>query len=270
MSVLLQISDLTVRFEASVAVLGLDLTVERGQIVGLVGESGSGKSTVALAVLGLAPSAAMVSAQDLSLSGESLLGLTPVERRRCLGRRIAFVPQEPMSALNPTLRIGTQLDMVLANRWAESREARRQRAIDHLAAMGLTNPQRLLKAYPHELSGGQLQRVLLAQAFALEPELIVADEPTTALDVSVQAEVLRLLETSARKANVGVLFISHDLAVVWRLCDQVVVMRQGRIVESGPTRDLLSAPSQDYTRQLLAALPSRSPPRTRLPVAGLA
>lgn len=268
MSALLRISGLSVRFGETVAVEDLDLSVERGQIVGLVGESGSGKSTVALAVLGLAPSAAVVAADELSLSDESLMGLSPVERRRRLGRRIAFVPQEPMSALNPTLRIGAQLDMVLANRWAEPREARRQRALDHLAAMGLRDPQRLLRAYPHELSGGQLQRVLLAQAFALEPDLIVADEPTTALDVSVQAEVLRLLEVSARKADVGVLFISHDLAVVWTLCDRVVVMRQGRIVESGPTRDLLSAPTQDYTRQLLAALPSRSPPRTRLPVAG--
>lgn len=269
MSALLRISALSVRFGDAAAVEALDLTVERGQIVGLVGESGSGKSTVALAVLGLTPAGAVVTAAELGLSGESLLGLAPAERRRRLGRRIAFVPQEPMSALNPTIRIGAQLDMVLANRWAQPRDARRRRAVDHLLAMGLKDPERIFRAYPHELSGGQLQRVLLAQAFALEPDLIVADEPTTALDVSVQAEVLRLLEVSARKANVGVLFISHDLAVVWTLCDHVTVMRRGRIVESGPTRELLSSPTQDYTRQLLASLPSRSPPRTRLPVAGL-
>ncbi|WP_374571319.1 ABC transporter ATP-binding protein [Phenylobacterium sp.] len=266
MAALLEVEGLRVAYAGAAVVEDLSLQVAAGEVVGIVGESGSGKSTAALAVLGLLPASARVEVGRLALNGEPLGRLTPRERRRRLGRGIAYVPQEPLTAFNPTLRIGRQLDLALGHRWREPAGARRARAASWLSRMGLAEPERVLRAYPFELSGGQLQRVLLAQAFSLEPRLVVADEPTTALDVTVQADILDLFERLARETGVGLLFISHDVGVIWRLCDRVVVMRQGRMVEAGATSAVLSTPSQPYTRRLLAALPSRSPPRTRLPL----
>jgi len=273
MAALLQVQGLTVEYPGALGpsrVLDdVSFAVAPGEIVGLIGESGSGKSTAALAVLGLLPSAARVVAGAILFDGEDLMSVRPHERRRRLGRDMAYVPQEPLTALNPTLRVGGQIDLALARRFpGKGRAARRALAAAALEHMGIRDPGRILAAYPFELSGGQLQRALLAQAFALSPRLIIADEPTTALDVTVQGEVLGLLEGIVRETGAGVLFVSHNIAVVWRLCQQTIVLRAGRVVEAGQTARVISHPTTDYTRRLVAALPSLSAPRTPLPLVG--
>ena len=198
--------------------------------------------------------------------GQDLRLLPPPAWRALLGRRIAYVPQEPMTALNPVLTVGRQLDLVLATHGSGEPAARRRLAEDSLAAMGIADPPRILASLPFQLSGGQLQRVLLAQAVALAPDLLIADEPTTALDVTVQAEVLALITRAAADRGMAVLFISHNIAVVWQLTARIAVMRQGRIVETGPTHAVIAHPAEAYTRRLIAALPALTPPRTPLPV----
>jgi ABC-type glutathione transport system ATPase component len=266
MTALLEIDQLGVAYGESLAVNDVSFSLEMGEILGLVGESGSGKSTMALAVMGLLPTGSRLTAGSLQFRGQDLRRLAPPAWRALLGRRIAYVPQEPMTALNPVMPVGRQVDLVLANHGRGDRAMRRRLAEDSLAAMGLADPPRILASLPFQLSGGQLQRVLLAQAFALEPELLIADEPTTALDVTVQAEVLALLVDAAARRGTAVLFISHNIATVWQVTQRVAVMRHGRIVEAGATREVLGRPTHPYTRQLLAALPARSAPRTHLPV----
>ncbi|WP_298167830.1 ABC transporter ATP-binding protein [Novosphingobium sp.] len=266
MSALLEIADLAIAYGDKPAVKGVSLRLGSGEIVGLVGESGSGKSTVALAVMGLLPPGCHITSGTLQLGGQNLRHLPPAEWRALLGRRIAYVPQEPMTALNPVLTVGRQIDLVLAHHGRGDRSARRRLAEDSLTAMGLADPARILASLPSRLSGGQLQRVLLAQAFALEPDLLIADEPTTALDVTVQAEVLALLTDAAARRGTAVLFISHNIAVVWQLTQRIAVMRHGEIVETGATRSVIANPATPYTRQLMAALPALCAPRTHLPV----
>ncbi|MEY2882485.1 MAG: hypothetical protein RL490_209 [Pseudomonadota bacterium] len=266
MTALLEIDQLAIAYGDKTAVRGVSLHLDRGEILGLVGESGSGKSTVALAVMGLLPPGCRITSGAVHFGGQDLRMLPADAWRALLGQRIAYVPQEPMTALNPVMTVGKQVDLVLAKHGCGDRATRRRLAEESLAAMGLADPQRILGSLPSQLSGGQLQRVLLAQAFALEPDLLIADEPTTALDVTVQAEVLALLTEATASRGTAVLFISHNIGVVWQLTQRIAVMRHGQIVETGATRSVIADPADPYTRQLIAALPARSAPRTRLPV----
>ena len=241
-------------------------SVDPGEIVGVIGESGSGKSTLAFALMDLLPQAARIGAFDVRFEGRPLQDLSGRERRALLGGQIAFIPQEPMTALNPTLRTGAQVDRVLKRHLNVTAETRRRRLEDALARLQVADPRRVLAAYPFALSGGQIQRILIAQAIALDAPLIIADEPTTALDVTVQAEVLADLKRASRADGRSLFFVSHSIGVVWSFCDRVLVMKDGEIVEQGPTRDVIDHARHPYTRRLIAALPSLSAPRTHLPV----
>ena len=247
------------------AVKDVDLDVNQGQIFGLVGESGSGKSTTALAVLRLLPKNGAIRSGRIALNGKDLVGAGPSDLVALRGRSIGYVPQEPMTALNPTMKIGTHLWLIQRHAGVMQRQAHAA-AADQLQRMGFTDPARILKSYPFQLSGGERQRALLAGAFLNKPSLLIADEPTTALDVTIQAEVLDLIAKAAREAGTAVLFITHNLGVVWRICDAVAVMRDGKIVENGAVRNVLNAPQHPYTKGLLAALPGLSQPRQRLDV----
>ncbi len=266
MSALLAIEGLTVTYGAMPVVRDVSLTLAAGEVLGLVGESGSGKSTLGMAVLGLLDPAARVEAGRIMLSSDDLLAFPPASRRALCGSTIALIPQEPMAALNPTLRIGHQLDLVLRRHGKGDTPARRLLAEEALASVMIADPLRILASYPFQLSGGQLQRVLIALAFALGPKLIIADEPTTALDMSAQGAVLHLLVARARDEGAGVLLISHNLPLVRHYADRVAVMRRGAIVEEGTAAEVLAAPVHAYTSALIAALPANTPPRTPLPV----
>jgi peptide/nickel transport system ATP-binding protein len=268
---LLEVEDLRVAFhgagERVEAVRGLSFALSAGEILGVVGESGSGKSATALALLGLLPKrVGALEARHVVFEGRDLTKLDEAQWNSLRGRRIALVPQDPMAALNPTLTIERQF-WLIQRRTLADRAAARAKARDMLARMGLPEPERMLASYPFQLSGGQRQRVLIAAALINGPALLIADEPTTALDVTVQAEILALIEREARERMLGVIFITHSLGVAWRLCDRILVMRAGAMVECGAARDVLGAPREAYTRALIAALPGASPPRTRLAVA---
>ncbi|GAB3721062.1 dipeptide ABC transporter ATP-binding protein [Nocardiopsis nanhaiensis] len=233
----------------------LDLTIRAGERVGLIGESGSGKSLTALSLMGLLPDelrhGGTVALRDAS---DDLLSAPERELCALRGRRVSMVFQEPMTALNPLMRVGKQVGEVLAqHRTLPNRRAVRARVVELLASVRLPEPESLLRAYPHQLSGGQRQRVMLAMAFANDPDLLICDEPTTALDVTVQRQVLDLLDEAVRDRGTSLLFVSHDLAVVADTCDRVLVMQHGRIVESGPVMDVLTEPQHEYTRHLLSA-----------------
>jgi ABC-type dipeptide/oligopeptide/nickel transport system ATPase component len=271
---LLEIRALSAQFESPVGpnrVLSeISLSIERGQIVGLVGESGSGKSVTAKLVLRLLrPAECSVTHGSIWFDGRDLLRLSPEEMRRLRGRRLAYVPQEPMNSLNPSLRIGRQLEMVLREHLRIAGREARDRAATLLQKMHVRDPERILRSYPFELSGGLRQRAALANAFLCDPDVLLADEPTTALDVTIQAEVLDLIRERARESGASVLFITHNMGVVWKLCQTTYVMRRGEIVEHGPTHRVLQIPSHPYTRSLLSALPERNEPRTPIPVSGV-
>lgn len=231
----------------------VSLEVGRGEIVGVVGESGSGKSQTALAVAGLTPPGVRRAGGAIWLGDLELTGLTEAGLREVRGRRVAYVFQEPMSALNPTKRIGRQLGDILCTRHHCTRGEAERRAAEMLEQVRIADPRKALRSYPFQLSGGMRQRVLIAAAFACEPDLIVADEPTTALDVTVQAQVLHLLRELAQARGVSVLFISHDLAVIRQVCSRVYVMQSGRVVESGEVDQILGRPAHPYTRLLIAS-----------------
>ncbi|HEX9801564.1 MAG TPA: ABC transporter ATP-binding protein [Thermoanaerobaculia bacterium] len=259
MAPLLRIRDLSVAFRERdgdlVAVRHLSLEVAAGEVVGLVGESGSGKSLTALAVLGLVPPPGRITGGSIALAGRELRGLAESEYRAVRGARIGLVFQEPGAALNPVLTIGTQIvEAIRAHRDVSRREARR-RAVELLARLAMPDAEARLASYPHELSGGQKQRALMAIALAAEPELLLADEPTTALDVTVQAQVLDLLEELRCERGLGILLITHDLGIVARSCDRVAVLYAGEVVEQGTTESVLAAPAHPYTRGLLASVP---------------
>ena len=249
---LLDITGLTIRYGNDTVVDALDLFIERGESVGLVGESGSGKSQTALAILGLLPPAAEVSG-SIEFSGQQLLGAS----KRVLGtiraQRIGMVFQDPMQALNPYLRVGNQLRQILLSHGLADKQAANRRVTDMLARVGLTDPERQFRAYPHELSGGMRQRVMIASALMAEPDLLIADEPTTALDVTVQAQILELLEQI--RDDTALLLITHDLGIVARHCEHLVVLEKGRVVDAGPTTSIFSAPGHEYTQQLIDAAP---------------
>jgi peptide/nickel transport system ATP-binding protein len=243
---------------------GASLTVSRGETRGLVGESGAGKSTVGKAILGILPRTVRLTSGEIRFEGRDLLAMPKRELRRLIGERIALIPQDPMTALNPGRRIEAQLtDGLRLARRASAKEAR-ARALQLLEEVHIREPERVMRAFPHELSGGMRQRVLIAAAFALEPRLIVADEPTTALDVTVQKQILRLLRNMQAAHGTAVIFVTHDLGVVAKVCDSVTLLFDGRVIEEGPVRQVIEAPRHAYARALIDACPRSDAPELGL------
>jgi peptide/nickel transport system ATP-binding protein len=242
----------------------VSLSVAKGEVRGLVGESGAGKSMIGKAVLGILPRAVEVLSGEILLEGTDLLRLPPAERRRRIGATCALIPQDPLTALNPSRRIGPQMTDRLVDILGWSRRTADARARDLLAEVQITDPDRVLRQYPHELSGGMRQRVLIASAFAAEPKLIVADEPTTALDVTVQKEVLRLIAGMQARHGTALLFVTHDLGVVSKVCQSLTVLYGGLVVEDTTVRDFFRAPLHPYSHALLAATPKYTDPDSSL------
>ena len=246
----------------------VSLAVAPGEVHGLVGESGAGKSTIARAVLGMLPRTVRVTTGAIILDGTELLTLEARQRRPLIGANVALIPQDPLTALNPSRRIEAQLTDGLRLWKGCSRAEARRRALALLDEVQMREPERVMRCYPHELSGGMRQRVLIAAAFALEPKLVIADEPTTALDVTVQKQILRLIRDMQLRHGTGALFVTHDLGVVAQICDGVTLLYGGKVMEQGTTEDLLLRPTHPYTRALVAASPRYDQPDAGLhPVA---
>jgi peptide/nickel transport system ATP-binding protein len=268
MSALLEVRDLRTHFltRAGVvkAVEGVSFTLDRGKILGLVGESGSGKSVTGFSLIGLVDPPGRIVSGSIRFDGRELVGLPGHEMRALRGKRIAMVFQDPAATLNPVLTIGTQMALAVRAHGGGGEAAARDLASRTLARVGIPDAAARLDAYPHEFSGGMRQRVAIATALLHGPELIIADEPTTALDVSIQAQILAEMKQLARESGTALIWISHDLATVSSLADRVLVMYAGRIVESGPVAAVLRAPLHPYTRGLLDSLPAMAAPGARL------
>jgi len=241
------------------AVAGVSFTVNPGEIVCLVGESGSGKSIIAHTTMGLLPKGLAASAGEILLAGENLLAASPARLRALRCTRMAMIFQEPMTALNPVMRCGDQIDEVLATHTRLGPGKRRAKVLEIVRAVQLPEAERMIASYPHQLSGGQRQRIMIAMSLVLEPALLIADEPTTALDVTTQAQILALIRELMRAHGTGVLFITHDFGVVAEIADRVAVLRRGELVELGPMREVLAHPSHEYTKMLIAAVPGLTP-----------
>ena len=261
---LLQVRDLATHFSTRAglakAVDGVSFNVAAGEIVGLVGESGSGKSVTGYSILGLIDPPGRIAAGSVRLDGEELIGMPHARLRSLRGRRVAMVFQDPMSTLNAVLKVSAQMQLAMLAHGKPSAGEMRQRSLQALARVGIPDPERRLEAYPHELSGGMRQRVAIAIAFLNNPALVICDEPTTALDVSIQAQILVEMKALVRDAGVGLLWISHDLATVSVLASRLLVMYAGRIIEEGPTAEVLQRPRHPYTRGLIDSMPSRAAP----------
>ncbi len=261
----LRIVDLSVRIKGGPRLLrSVSLTVAAGEVRGLVGESGAGKSMIGKAVLGTLPRSVEVVAGQIWLDGVDLLTLAPAARRRKIGAVAALIPQDPLTALNPSRRIGGQITDRLVDILGWTREKAEARARDLLAEVGIDNAERVMRAYPHELSGGMRQRILIASAFAAEPKLIVADEPTTALDVTVQKQILRLIADMQARHGTALLFVTHDLGVVSKVCQSLSVLYGGLVVEDTAVRPFFAEPAHPYSRALLAATPKYTDPEGSL------
>ncbi len=259
---LLEIRNLAVEFQTASglfrAVDGINITLEEGDLLGVVGESGSGKSVTMLAVMGLLPWTAKVTADTLNFDGRSLLGLSAAARRRLTGKDMAMIFQEPMTSLNPCFTVGFQIMESLRVHEGGTRAGRRERAVELLELVGIPAPATRLKAFPHQLSGGMNQRVMIAMAISCNPRLLIADEPTTALDVTIQAQILDLLLRLQRERGMAMVLITHDMAVVAETAQRVTVMYAGQQVEHRPVDSLFGAPRHPYTAALLDALPEHS------------
>ena len=270
---LLEIRDLVVEFRTAHgpfrAVDGMDLDVDQGEVVAIVGESGSGKSVAMLAVMGLLPWTATVTASRLAFDGTDLAGLGPRDRRRIVGRDMAMIFQEPATSLNPCFTIGFQITEVLKVHTGGGRAARRAKAIHLLQQVGIPAPESRLSAFPHQLSGGMNQRVMIAIAIACGPRLLIADEPTTALDVTIQAQILELLLDLQRSHRMALVLITHDMGVVAETAERVVVQYAGQQVEQQSVRGLFARPRHPYTAALLAALPERARDRELRSIPGV-
>lgn len=249
------------------AVENISFTVAPGEIVCVVGESGSGKSVTASAVMGLLPAALKPSTGETLLQGEDTLQASANRLRDLRGTRMAMIFQEPMTALNPVTRVGEQISEVLEIHTDLSASDRRKRAIEIMEAVHLPDPEKMVDSFPHQLSGGQRQRIMIAMALVLDPALLIADEPTTALDVTTQAQILKLIKEMQERRGTGVLFITHDFGVVAEIADRIVVMQNGRVVEYGDRDDVLRRPKEPYTQMLMASVPSMTPP-DRMPRTG--
>lgn len=261
----LDIRNLTARIRGGGSLLrDVSLSVEPGEVRGLVGESGAGKSMIGKAVLGILPRSVEITAGQILLDGTDLLHLPPAERRRRIGQTAALIPQDPLTALNPSRRIGPQITDRLVDILGRPRAQADTHARDLLAEVQIPDPDRVMRAYPHELSGGMRQRILIASAFAAEPKLIVADEPTTALDVTVQKQILKLIKDMQTRHNTALLFVTHDLGVVSKVCQSLSVLYAGMVVEDTRVRDFFRAPAHPYSRALLAATPKYTDPDASL------
>jgi peptide/nickel transport system ATP-binding protein len=257
----LSIRNLSVRLKGGPPLLRrVSLDVGPGEVRGLVGESGAGKSMIGKAVLGILPPSVEVTGGEILLDGADLLGLPPKDRRRRIGATCALIPQDPLTALNPSHRIEPQITDRLVNILGWTRAAARARARDLLEEVHLPDPERVLRAYPHELSGGMRQRILIASAFAAEPKLIVADEPTTALDVTVQKQILKLIREMQARHGTALVFVTHDLGVVSKVCQHLSVLYAGMVVEDARVADFFAAPRHAYSAALLAATPKYTDP----------
>jgi len=259
----LQVQDLTIELPSGgdrpQAVSQVSFDVQKGEILCLVGESGSGKSVIAQAIMGILPKTLTVTGGKVLLEGEDLTAATPSRLRELRGARMSMIFQEPMTALNPVMRCGAQIEEVLEVHRAHARGDRRRRILDLLREVALPDPERIAASYPHQLSGGQRQRIMIAMALALEPALLIADEPTTALDVTTQAQILNLVLELQKKHGMGVLFITHDFGVVAEIAHRVAVLREGRLVELGDKLEVLQRPRHDYTRMLIRSVPTLEP-----------
>jgi peptide/nickel transport system ATP-binding protein len=240
------------------------LTVAVGEVHGLVGESGAGKSMIGKAVLGILPMSVEITGGRIDLAGTDLLSLPPKERRRRIGATAALIPQDPLTALNPSRRIAPQITDRLVDILGWTRARANNRAAELLHEVQIAEPDRVLRSYPHELSGGMRQRVLIASAFAAEPKLIVADEPTTALDVTVQKQILRLIAQMQARHGTALLFVTHDLGVVSKVCQSLSVLYGGKVIETASVRDFFRQPAHAYSRALLAATPRYTDPQASL------
>ena len=257
--VALSVRDLTVALpkgmERTHAVENISFDLKRGQILCIIGESGSGKSVTANAVMGLLPKTIRISSGTIQLDGENIIGMSPDTLRGLRGRVVSMIFQDPLSALNPLMTVGAQIDEVMAAHGVGTPKSRRDRAFALLTEVGLPDPELMYHQYPFRLSGGQRQRVMIAMALSLEPAILIADEPTTALDVTTQAQILELIRDIQRRKGMSVMFITHDFGVVAEIADSVIVMEKGHIVEQGSAQQVLNSPSHPYTRRLIAAVP---------------
>ena len=261
----LEVHNLSVRLKGGGPLLrDVSLKVAAGEVRGLVGESGAGKSMIGKAILGILPRSVEVSSGQIILDGVDLLALPPAERRRKVGATCALIPQDPLTALNPSHRIGRQITDRLVDilGWKRADAEARARAL--LLEVQITDPDRVLRQYPHELSGGMRQRILIASAFAAEPKLIVADEPTTALDVTVQKQILKLIAGLQMRHGTALLFVTHDLGVVSKVCQSLSVLYSGKVVEDTTVTDFFSGPKHPYSAALLAATPKYTDPSAGL------
>ena len=268
---LLTIRNLTVRFATSTgsftAVDGIDVQVDKGEVLAIVGESGSGKSVSMLAAMGLLPDTATVTADEMSFDGQDLLRMTSRQRRQIIGRQITMIFQEPIASLNPSFTTGYQIEEVLRFNAGLSKREARARALELFRQVGIPEPEEKLKSYPHQMSGGQCQRVMIAMAIATNPRLLIADEPTTALDVTIQKQILDLLMNLQEQTGMALILITHDMGVVAETADRVQVQYKGRKMEEADVLSLFEAPKHPYTRALLSALPENAT-GDRLPTVG--
>ena len=259
---LLNIRNLTVKFATATgsftAVDGIDVTVDKGEVLAIVGESGSGTSVSMLAVMGLLPDTATITADEMTYDGQDISNLTAAQRRKLIGREITMIFQEPVASLNPSFTTGFQIEEVLRLNLGMSRRAAHARALELYQAVGIPEPEEKLKAYPHQMSGGQCQRVMIAMAIASNPRLLIADEPTTALDVTIQKQILDLLMTLQEDYGMALILITHDMGVVAETADRVVVQYKGKKMEEADVLSLFENPQNPYTRALLSALPENA------------
>ena len=256
---MLEVRDLHVKFHNRdrEAVAGISFTIGNGEIMGLVGESGSGKTVTAMSIAGLLPRKQCAYSGDILLNGKDLLHARRSELRKIHGKDIGVVFQEPMSAMDPLMKVGEQVGEVLRIHTELGKAERREKAIQAMRAVELPEPEELYGKYPHELSGGMLQRAMIAAAIVIEPTILLLDEPTTALDVTIQAQILQLLKKLNRESGISMLFISHNLNVVRKLCGRVAVMQRGLLVETGETDSVFYHPQHPYTKKLIEAIPTR-------------
>ncbi len=259
---LLDIRNLTVSFDTStgpfMAVRGIDPSVEPREVLATVGESGSGKSVSMLAVMGLLPASATVTADRMAFDGIDLMTLSPEQRRKIVGKEISMIFQEPIASLNPCFTVGFQIEEVLRFHMGMDRARRRARAVELLTLVGINEPEERLGSYPHQMSGGQCQRVMIAMAIACNPKLLIADEPTTALDVTIQKQILDLLVRLQAEYGMGLIMITHNMGVVAETADRVIVQYKGRKMEEADVLSLFESPKSNYTRAMLSALPDNA------------
>ena len=259
---LLNIKNLTVKFATATgsftAVDGIDVRVDKGEVLAIVGESGSGNSVSMLAVMGLLPDTATITADEMTYDGRDISNLSAAERRKLIGREITMIFQEPVASLNPSFTTGFQIEEVLRFNLGMSRREARARALELYRAVGIPEPEEKLRSYPHQMSGGQCQRVMIAMAIASNPRLLIADEPTTALDVTIQKQILDLLMKLQEDYGMALILITHDMGVVAETADRVVVQYKGKKMEEADVLSLFESPQHPYTRALLSALPENA------------